>query len=107
MKHSPEPYPKNNFFANVFLSEEDWKTLALLLPFFSEYRYRILLALSILVAVTAATLALPFILKMLVDGLEGEREQLVALPLALVASYTFIRFASVALRQLSDRKSVV
>ena len=92
---------KARVFANVFLAEKDWTTLALLVPFFSEYRYRILGALSILVAVTAATLTLPFILKALVDGLSGEQAQIVALPLGLVAAYAFIRFASVALRELT------
>ena len=101
MKQHSKSIFKARVFANVFLAEKDWTTLALLVPFFSEYRYRILGALSILVAVTAATLTLPFILKALVDGLSGEQAQIVALPLGLVAAYAFIRFASVALRELT------
>lgn len=84
-----------------FLSSEDWQTLRLLVPFFSEYRVRILLALGVLVAVTAATLVLPFLLKHIVDGLSTGQEQMLALPLALVAAYVFIRFMSVALRELT------
>ena len=86
---------------SFFLDAKDWQTLRLLVPFFSEYKVRILLALGILVAVTAATLTLPFLLKHIVDGLGTEREQLIALPLALVAAYVFIRFMSVALRELT------
>lgn len=86
---------------SFFLSGDDWQTLRLLVPFFSEYRVRILLALGVLVAVTAATLVLPFLLKHIVDGLGTETEQMLALPLALVAAYVFIRFMSVALRELT------
>ena len=89
------------FQKGFFLSSKDWQTLRLLVPFFSEYRYRILAALGILVAVTGGTLVLPFLLKHIVDGLGNEDAQLVALPLALVAAYVFIRFASVALRELT------
>jgi ATP-binding cassette subfamily B protein len=92
--------PKSKPFA-FFLSGDDWQTLRLLVPFFSEYRVRILLALGVLVAVTAATLTLPFLLKHIVDGLSTEKEQLLALPLALVGAYVFVRFLSVALRELT------
>ena len=91
---------KQGYFSNFFLSEEDWQTLKLLVPFFSEYRFRILSALGILIAVTAATLVLPFLLKAIVDGL-GATNQIVALPLMLVAAYVFVRFAGVALRELT------
>lgn len=75
--------------------------MRLLVPFFSEYRVRILLALGVLVAVNAATLTLPFLLKHIVDGLSSEKAQLLALPMALVAAYVFIRFMSGALRELT------
>ena len=71
---SPQPQVQDNQgdkpFA-FFLSSEDWQTLRLLIPFFSEYRVRILLALGVLVAVTAATLVLPFLLKHIVDLYQG------------------------------------
>ncbi|MFT7140367.1 MAG: ATP-binding cassette subfamily B protein [Candidatus Azotimanducaceae bacterium] len=94
---------------SLFLSAEDWETLRLLVPFFSEYKVRILLAFGILVFVTAATLTLPFLLKNIVDGLGTgsgsgtgiDKTQLLAVPLALVASYVFIRFVAVALRELT------
>ncbi|MBV1877891.1 MAG: ABC transporter ATP-binding protein/permease [Pseudomonadales bacterium] len=92
-----KPYPRSNFF----LSAKDWQTLRLLTPFFAEYRYRILLALGILVTVTAATLVLPFLLKDIVDQLSHENAQLLAVPLALVAAYVFVRFVGVALRELT------
>lgn len=71
------------------------------MPFFSEYRYRILLALGVLVAVNGASLALPFLLKHIVDGLGSEKSQLIALPITLVAAYVFIRFMGMALRELT------
>jgi|TARA_B100000959_G_scaffold167192_1_gene175053 ATP-binding cassette subfamily B protein len=38
---------------------------------------------------------------MLVDGLDSTNQQLIALPLALIAAYSFVRFAAVALRELT------
>ncbi|HIG40637.1 MAG: ABC transporter ATP-binding protein/permease [bacterium] len=92
------------YFSNFFLSREDWQTLKLLVPFFSEYRYRILLALGILIVVTAATLVIPFLLKAIVNSLNGPDQLttlLIALPLSLIAAYAFVRFVSVALRELT------
>ncbi len=91
----------NPLFSNFFLSRTDWQTLRLLIPFFSEYRLRILSALGVLLLVTAATLTLPFLLKAIVDGLDSSGQQMVAIPLTLIAAYSFIRFAGVALRELT------
>ncbi len=92
---------KQRYFSNFFLAQEDWQTLQLLVPFFSEYRLRILLALGLLMAVTAATLVLPFLLKAIVDGLNEPASQLIVVPLSLVGAYTFVRFTGVALRELT------
>ncbi len=54
-----------------------------------------------LVAVNGASLALPFLLKHIVDGLGSEKSQLIALPITLVAAYVFIRFMGMALRELT------
>lgn len=89
------------FGIDRFLEERDWYTLRMLVPFFVEYRYRIIFALLTLATVTCISLTLPFLLKHIVDDLNGEKAQAAVLPLALVAAYVFARFISVALRELT------
>jgi len=84
-----------------FLAERDWLTLRMLVPFFYEYRGRILLALLSLILVNLISLTLPFLLKHIVDNLNDAKVQLVALPLGLVFAYVFARFFNVAIRELT------
>lgn len=84
-----------------FLTDRDWATLRLLVPFFYEYRGRILVALISLILVNLIALTLPFLLKYIVDNLNNDNAQLVALPLGLVIAYVFARFFNVAIRELT------
>lgn len=84
-----------------FLADRDWATLRLLVPFFYEYRGRILVALISLILVNLIALTLPFLLKYIVDNLNNDNAQLVALPLGLVIAYVFARFFNVAIRELT------
>ena len=47
----------------------DWKTLKTLLPYLWAYKGRVLFALACLVAAKLATVAVPILLKDIVDGL--------------------------------------
>jgi ATP-binding cassette, subfamily B, heavy metal transporter len=50
-------------------TRSDWQTLASLLPYLWEFRWRVLLAIGCLVLAKVATVAVPVVLKHLVDGL--------------------------------------
>jgi ATP-binding cassette subfamily B protein len=63
-----------------------------LLPFLKPYTGRIVLALSCLVAAKLANLALPMVMKRLVDGMNIEKSLLV-LPVALLLSYGMARIS--------------
>jgi len=81
--------------------QADWRTLAQLLPYFSDFRTRILLALLCLVAAKVASVGLPYILKYIVDDLNQD-QALLAIPLALLVAYGLVRFANVLFGELRD-----
>ncbi len=79
----------------------DWKTLATLLPYLWEYRGRVLLALGLLVLAKLANVAVPLVLKEIVDALSGPPALLV-LPLALLAGYGLLRLGHSLFGELRD-----
>jgi ATP-binding cassette subfamily B protein len=79
----------------------DWQTLRALLPYLWEYRWRVVFALAFLAAAKLANVAVPLVLKDLVDSLSGT-QQLVALPLALFLAYGALRLANSLFGELRD-----
>ncbi|OZG75266.1 metal ABC transporter permease [Hahella sp. CCB-MM4] len=83
-----------------------WGTLKSLIPYLLEYKPRIILALSCLVAAKLASVGLPFILKYIVDDLDGihdgGRTALMAMPLGLLLAYGAVRFANVLFGEVRD-----
>ncbi|MBL4671309.1 MAG: ABC transporter ATP-binding protein/permease [Arenicella sp.] len=88
------------------LDNVDWSSLKELIPFMTEFKGRIALALLCLVGAKMASVGLPFILKYVVDQLNGDTtEQLQALiivPIALLVAYGVVRFANVLFGELRD-----
>lgn len=91
----------------------NWKVLRQLWPYLTEFKGRIAIALIFLVLAKVSTIAMPFILKLIVDGLSGESGPsdssvfssfpLWALtPVALVFAYGIFRFSNVAFGELRD-----
>jgi len=82
------------------------KALLLLMPYLWQFRGRVLLALSCLIAAKVATVAVPIALKHLVDYFEQQDVahalRPVLVPLALVLGYGALRFASVLFGELRD-----
>jgi len=83
------------------LSGNEWRVLPLLLPYLWEYRGRVAAALAFLVAAKLANVAVPLVLKEVVDGLDVERAMLVV-PAALLAIYGLLRFSTVLFAELRD-----
>lgn len=77
-----------------------WKTLRTLAPYLWEFRARVLVALLLLIAAKVATVAVPFALKHIVDGLNHKTA--LVLPLGLLAAYGALRLASSAFSELRD-----
>ena len=82
----------------------DWRVLRRLLPLMAGSWGRVLLALACLLAAKGALLAIPFVLKHLVDSLDGADEAGIAFALlaGLVLAYGAARFANVFFSELRD-----
>lgn len=82
----------------------NWQVLRQLIPYFSEFKGRVWLALSCLVAAKFASIGLPFVLKHTVDNLNAPSQtaQLVAVPIALIIAYGALRLANVLFGEIRD-----
>ena len=77
------------------------RSLGRLFPYLWEFRGRVLLALALLVGAKLASVAVPLVLKEIIDALDRPRPELV-LPLALILGYGVLRFASTTFADLRD-----
>ncbi len=77
------------------------RSLGRLFPYLWEFRGRVLLALALLVGAKLASVAVPLVLKEIIDALDQPRPELV-LPLALIMGYGVLRFASTTFADLRD-----
>jgi len=78
----------------------DWSTIKTLLPYLWEFRGRVSLALLLLVAAKIANVAVPLVLKDIVDALS--HHGVLYLPLILLLSYGALRLASAVFGELRD-----
>jgi ATP-binding cassette subfamily B protein len=67
----------------------------------STFRGRIVIAVICLITARLASVGVPLVLKRIVDGL-SRPEQVVALPIALLAGYALLRFAGTLFNELRD-----
>ena len=79
----------------------EWRAVALLVPYLWEYRGRVALALACLVTAKLANVGVPLVLKEVVDGLDAAQAVL-ALPFALLAAYGVLRFSATLFAELRD-----
>lgn len=79
----------------VFIAQSLW-------PYLWAWRGRVLVALLFLVAAKGVTVAMPWALKHIVDGLDNNTAQMLAIPLGFLLAYGFFRFTSVAFGELRD-----
>ncbi|WP_153912713.1 ABCB family ABC transporter ATP-binding protein/permease [Shewanella sp. TC10] len=81
----------------------NWQVVRLLWPYLFEFKGRIFLAMLCLIVAKLASVGLPFILKDLVDSLDGQKTAaIVAVPVALVIAYGSVRFLNVIIGEIRD-----
>ena len=81
----------------------DWRVLRTLWPYLTEFPGRVTLAMACLLIAKLAGVALPMVLKHLVDSLDiGKDLGLFVLPLGLLLAYGAMRFASSLFGELRD-----
>ncbi len=79
----------------------DFKNLLQMFPYVWAYRWRVLIALACLIIAKVATVAVPLILKRIVDTLDVEASLLI-LPLGLLLAYGALRLTTALFNELRD-----
>ena len=83
----------------------DWYTLQRLMPYFWEYRVRMVIALLFLVGAKVASVSVPLLLKRLVDALNintTDPRALLVVPLGLLLGYAGLRLAMTLFTELRE-----
>jgi ATP-binding cassette, subfamily B, heavy metal transporter len=83
------------------LTGTEWRAFGLLLPYLLEYKWRVAAALVFLAAAKVANVAVPLVMKEVVDGLDA-KTAIVAVPAALLAIYGLLRFSTTLFAELRD-----
>jgi len=81
--------------------QSDWNAIKSLLPYLWEFRGRVVLALAFLALAKVATVAVPLVLKEIVDALSSTSATLV-LPVFLLVAYGALRLANSTFGELRD-----
>jgi ABC-type transport system involved in Fe-S cluster assembly fused permease/ATPase subunit len=79
----------------------EWRVVPTLLPFLWEYKGRVAIALSFLVAAKLANVGVPLLMKAIVDDLTPT-QQILAVPFLLLLAYGVLRFANTLFAELRD-----
>jgi ATP-binding cassette subfamily B protein len=79
----------------------DWKTIRTLLPYLWEFRGRVVLALGFLVLAKMSNVAVPLVLKQVIDSFDRPKAML-ALPVALLVGYGLLRLGNSLFGELRD-----
>ena len=83
----------------------DWATLSRLLPYLWQYKWRVVFALSFMVAAKMANVSVPLLLKQLVDTMTikpGSLEALLVVPLGLLLAYGGLRLSTALFTELRE-----
>jgi len=79
----------------------DWKTIKSLIPYLWEYRGRVVLAMAFLALAKLSNVAVPLVLKEVIDALDP-RNSVLALPLLLLVGYGLLRLGNALFSELRD-----
>jgi len=95
MRHSSRYHPSSVDAKTP--SRGDWRVIRDLLPYLFEYRFRVLLALSCLVAAKIANLGIPILMKELIDSLDvksSSPQALLVVPVGVILAYGLLRISA-------------
>ena len=83
----------------------DWRVIRDLLPYLLEYRLRVIVALSCLVAAKFANLGIPIVMKELIDSLDikaTSSQALLVVPLGIIVAYGLLRISASIFTELRE-----
>src|SRR5262245_3254044 len=92
---------RHNSSPTESLTGREWRAAASLLPYLWEYRWRVVIALVFLASAKLANVAVPLVMKGIVDDLDPKLA-VVAVPVALLAVYGILRFSTTLFAELRD-----
>ena len=83
----------------------DWRVIRDLLPYLLEYRFRVVFALSCLIAAKFANLGIPILMKDLIDALDvkaGSPQALLVVPVGIIIAYGLLRISASIFTELRE-----
>ena len=83
----------------------DWRVIRDLLPYLLEYRFRVILALSCLIAAKFANLGIPILMKELIDSLDVKTDSpqaLLVVPVGIIIAYGLLRISASLFAELRE-----
>ncbi|QWD63908.1 ABC transporter ATP-binding protein/permease [Polynucleobacter sp. MWH-UH2A] len=83
----------------------DWRVIRDLLPYLLEYRFRVILALTCLVAAKFANLGIPILMKELIDSLDikaGSPQAILVVPMGIIVAYGLLRISASLFAELRE-----
>ncbi|PUE51951.1 ABCB family ABC transporter ATP-binding protein/permease [Limnohabitans parvus] len=83
----------------------DWQTLSRLLPYLWQYKWRVVIALALMVGAKLANVSVPLLLKELVDAMSlkpGDPQSVLVVPVALLVGYGALRLLTSAFTELRE-----
>ncbi len=78
-----------------------WQTLRSLVPYLMEFKGRVILAMSLLILAKLANVAVPLVLKQIIDALDKSHAVLIV-PVSLIVGYGLLRLMSTLFGELRD-----
>jgi ABC-type transport system involved in Fe-S cluster assembly fused permease/ATPase subunit len=102
--HAPRPGAPSGAAAQP-AARGDWSTLSRLLPYLWQYKWRVLIALALMVAAKLANVSVPLLLKELVDAMSlkpGDPQAVLVVPVALLLGYGVLRLLTSAFTELRE-----
>ena len=91
--------------ANVGPRSGDWQTLSRLLPYLWQYKWRVLIALALMVGAKLANVSVPLLLKELIDAMSirpGDPVAVLMVPASLLLGYGALRLMTSAFTELRE-----
>ena len=89
-----------NYSSNTWSG--NWGVLNSLIPYFMEFRTRVILAMTCLILSKFANITIPFVMKYIVDSLDTTNTQIIILPITFLIFYGILRFSSIILGEIRD-----
>jgi ATP-binding cassette, subfamily B, heavy metal transporter len=103
---SPGPHPSSpSGTQSPTVATSDWKTLSRLWPYLWQYKWRVVIALGLMVCAKLANVSVPLLLKELVDAMSikpSDPGAVLVVPMALLLGYGALRLLTSAFTELRE-----